>query len=296
MDERMIVDLYEQPIEEGEFRTKNEDGQQFRKRLIDRGEQLSTTVDIVSITHGSFAPEEFSDGNDFATLIVYELRFVATGGRRFKKATVKFKFEDAQKKTASDPVVHAVSPEGKWALNKTDTSRTIKWGANAGASIGSGPFAAEIGLVWETERIKNRTYYTSLTGEKKLDRAGWVGGVNTAVWTLGENEDKSDGIPTFLRTAVLLRRPENRPFSFMVHVKTDVDFVGTMKTLFGMEKKDPIDPVVIHPGRGYRTITSLDPQAHDLTRMDELNIKTVAEVMFVTIQEEAEHGTRTGSA
>ncbi|PNP54419.1 hypothetical protein FNYG_15629 [Fusarium nygamai] len=288
MDERMIIDLYEQPIEEGEFRTKNEKGTKFRKHLVDRGKQLSTTVDIVNITHGQFAPDEFSEADEFGTLIVYELRFLATGGRRFKKAMVKFKFEDAQRETANDPVVHAVSPEGKRALNKTEKVQNIKWGVNAGASIGSGPFSGEAGLAWEMEQIKYRTYYTSLSGQKMLDRPGWTGAENTAVWTVEENEDMSDGIPTFLRTAVLLRRPENRPFSFMVEVKTEVDFVGTIKTLFGMEKKDPIDPVEIDPGKGYRTIHSLDPKVHDLERMDELDLKKVAEVVVVTIQEEKE--------
>ncbi|KAI1775106.1 hypothetical protein F4818DRAFT_61496 [Hypoxylon cercidicola] len=282
MDEPLIVTLNEEPIEDGEFRIRNEKDQKFRPNLVDRGNSLSTKVDIVGITHG-----EFSKIADFGTLLVFELRFIATGGRRFKQATVTFRFEDAGGLTTRDPVVHAIAPRGRWALNKTEKVQNIKWGVNSGVNVGAGVAGGEAGILWEIEETKNRTYYTAVSGEKRVMRQGWTGEDNTAIWTLEENEDKSDGIPTFLRAAVLLRRRENVPFSFAVKVKTDVDFVGKVKTLFGFERKDPIDPVEIDPANfpeaGRPTIRSLDPELNNLDKMDKLNLKKVASVMVVTV-------------
>ncbi|GAW26178.1 putative ankyrin-3 [Rosellinia necatrix] len=118
-------------------------------------------------------------------------------------------------------------------------------------------------------------------------RQGWTGEANTVIWTLEENEDKSDGIPSFLRAAVLLRRQHNVPFSFTVKVKTNVDFVGKVKTLFGLERKDPIDPVEIGPAQfpepRHVSIRSLDPKLHNLAKMDRLDLRKVAKVMLVTV-------------
>ncbi|KAI1167465.1 hypothetical protein F5B18DRAFT_601871 [Nemania serpens] len=287
MDEPLIVNLNEEPIEDGEFRTRNEKDQNFRPNLVDRGNTLSTKVDIVGITHG-----KISKNAGFATMLVFELRFLATGGRRFKKATVTFRFEDAGGATASDPVVHAIAPKDKWALNKTERVQNVKWSINTGANVGSDPAAVEAGILWEMEEPKNRTYYTGLVGEKRLMRRDWTGEANAVIWTLEENKDKTDGIPTLLRAAVLLRRRENVPFSFTVKVKTDVDFVGEVKTLFGLERKDPIDPVEVDPANfpeaGLATISSLDPQLHNLDKMDKLNLKKVAGVMVSTVLDDDE--------
>ncbi|TRX93640.1 hypothetical protein FHL15_005612 [Xylaria flabelliformis] len=280
-DEPLLIILNEEPIEDGEFRTRNSEGQRFRPNLVDRGNSLSTQVDIVGITHG-----KFSKTPDFATLLVFELRFLAKGGRRFKKATVMFQFEDAGGSTARDPVVHAIAPKDRSALNKTDRVRNVKWGVNATANVGMDAAGAQMGTQWEVEEIKNQTYYTAVSGEKRLMRRDFTGEANTAIWTLEENEYKSDGIPNFMRTTVLLRRPQNVPFSFVVKVNTDVDFIGEIKTLFGRERKDPIDPVEIDPTNrpeSRATISSLDPKLHRLDEMDRLNLKKAGAVMVAML-------------
>ncbi|PQE04948.1 ankyrin-3 protein [Rutstroemia sp. NJR-2017a BBW] len=186
-----------------------------------------------------------------------------------------------------DPVVHAISPDGQWALNKTDRVQNVKWGANAGLKAGVAPVDLEAGLRWEVEEVKSRNFSTALTGSKRIMRRGFNGEENTVIWTLEENGDKADGLPTFMRAAVLLRRPYDVPFTFTVKVKTDVDFVGEVKTLFGMERKDPIDPAEIDPGKfpkaARSTVKSLDPKVHNLKEMDNLDLKEVADVEIVTL-------------
>ncbi|KID95455.1 hypothetical protein MAJ_08552, partial [Metarhizium majus ARSEF 297] len=282
MANQLTVNLFEEPIEEGEFRTKNKPNERFRPVLVDRGDQLCTKINIVGIIHG-----EMTGGDDLATLLVFEMRHIATGGRRFKGASVMFKFEDSEGKSDWDPVVHDISPEGQWALSKTEKVRNIKLGANAGLSAGIGPISAEAGLLWEMEEVKSREFYTKLTGAKKIIRKGFHGQENVAIWKLEENGNKQDGIPIFVRAAVLLRRPYDVPFTFTVKVKADVDFIGKVKTLFGLEKKDPIDPVEIGlgemPKAGRASMVSLDPQIHNLKAMDSLGLKDVADVTVTTV-------------
>jgi hypothetical protein len=282
-DHHLLVNLLDEPIEEGEFRTRNAPGREFRELLVDRGNQLITKVDIVGITHG-----EMADGENWATLLVFELRFVATSGRRFKSASVVFKFEDSKGQTNQDPVVHSMYPEGQWALNPTHTEKKVKYGANVGINAGIGPAGVEGGLLWEVEETKNRDFFTALTGVKRVIRSGYFGEANVVKWTLEENRDKRDGIPTFMRGAVLLKRPYDVPFTFTVKVKADVDFIGEVKTLFGwQETKDPIDPVEIDPGNlpkaGRSALKTLDPKLHKLEAMDNLNLKDAAEAMVVTV-------------
>ncbi|KAI0466815.1 hypothetical protein F4859DRAFT_507102 [Xylaria cf. heliscus] len=245
-DEPLPITLNEEPIEDGEFLTRNREGQRFRPSLVNRGNTLTTQVDIVGVAH-------------------------TTGGHRFKKATVAFQFEDAGGSSASGPVVHAIVPKDRSALNKTGRVQNVEWGFNAATNIGM-------------EEIKNETYYTAVSGEKRLMRRDFTGEANTVIWTLEENEHKSDGIPNFMRATVLLRRPRNVPFFFAVKVRADVDFIGEVKTLFGLDRKDPIDPVEIDPTNlpeaDCASISSLDTKLHRLDKMDKLNIRKVGEVMM----------------
>ncbi|OAA35385.1 hypothetical protein NOR_07964 [Metarhizium rileyi] len=286
MDE-LVINLSEVPVEQGKFRTQNSSNERFRPLLVDRGNQLLTKVRIVGITHG-----ELCETNDSATLLIFEFRFVATGGRRFKNASATFTFADSERQMRRDPVVHAICPDGQWALNRTEKIQTVKRGASAGIKAGVDLGGAELGFQWEATEAMSRGYYTALSGSSLVNRRPCVGDENVVVWELEENEDKKDGIPTFMRAAVLLRRPFDTPFTFTVKIQTDVDFIGEMKTLFGMERKDQIDPVEIAPGVSPRarhaTVATLDPKAHNLREMDNLDLKQVAGVTVVTILDGAQ--------
>ncbi|KAI6082168.1 hypothetical protein F4821DRAFT_264138 [Hypoxylon rubiginosum] len=281
MSDTMIINFVEEPIDEDEFRTKSKPGEKFRTALVeraaidDRGSQLLTKIDVVGITHGKLA-----EGDIPATLIVFELRFIALNGRRFTSAQVIFKFEDPDGNMSRDPVVHAVSPAGKWAINKTEKVQNIKLGANASINAGIEAAGMGAGVVWEFEEEKGQEFYTALFGTKRIIRKGWVGEDNVAIWTVEENEDEEDGIPTFMRTAVLLSRPQDVPFIFTVKVKTEVDFIGEVKTFFGLERKDPINPVEIGSGL---TLDTLDPKIHNLGDMKKLDLAKVANVAVVTL-------------
>jgi hypothetical protein len=283
MENELVVNLYEVPEEEGIFCTKNLPGEKFRSLLVDRGSQLHCKVSIVNITHGGLA-----EGDDLATLLVFEFEFLATSGRRFKAASVTLQFKDSEGKMVQDPVVHAISPNGKLALNKTEKKQNIRFGVNASINAGSEVARGEVGMFWEVEESKKQEFYTALTGSKRNQRRMHIGEDETVKWTLEENKDKKDGIPTFMRAAVLLRRPENVPFTFTVNVKTDVDFLGQVKTLCGLGKKDPIDPAEVDPrkstsARRQPRLESLDPQIHNLNEMSKFDLHQVADVRVATV-------------
>ncbi|KAK6196842.1 hypothetical protein LQW54_011157, partial [Pestalotiopsis sp. IQ-011] len=157
MEQSLTVNLNEEPIDDGEFRTRNEHNQKFRPNLVDRGNSLFTKVDIVGITHG-----KFSKTAEYATLLVFELRFIATGGRRFKQAAVTFQFDDAEGQATRDPIVHDIAPKDIFALNKTEKVQHIKLSANSGINVGIDAAGAQVGTLWEMEETRNRTFYTAL--------------------------------------------------------------------------------------------------------------------------------------
>jgi hypothetical protein len=265
--------------EESGFRTKNPPGKNFRNVMIDRGEALILRASIVGITHGTLAPD-----GDPATLLIFEFRFVSMkSSRRFISSTITLQFADASGDPELHPEVYRIAPEGSFALNKTTTVKKIKQSANAGLTAGFTFAGGNAGYTWEMEETKNREHWTRLSGVKKLFRE--YGGDNAVIWSIEENKNEKDGIPSFLRTAVLIRREDDVPFTFTVNVRTEVDFISELRTLFGREKVDEVDPVEVDSDVDPKAlkVESLDPEKVDLTKMGELNLGNHADVTIATV-------------
>ncbi|KAF2233517.1 hypothetical protein EV356DRAFT_567974 [Viridothelium virens] len=282
MEDELIINLVEDADEDSGFRLENAAGSNFRTGLIDSGTQLNVKARLVGVTHGRLASTE-----DPATLLNFEFRFMASGKRRFKQATVTLQFADSEGVASKDPEVLQVHPNGNFAINKTEREWTSKQGINAGLNVGSHLGGGELGVKWEMEETKKREYYTRLSGKSRVIGRTW-GSDNAAIWKLEESKDKNTegGIPSFMSTAVLLKRVGDSLFTFTINVKTDVDFVGTIRSLAGRERKDPIDPVEIDSKSQAqaRSVRSLDPNEFDLTDLDELP-KEATRVALVTISD-----------
>ncbi|KAI6082061.1 hypothetical protein F4821DRAFT_274468 [Hypoxylon rubiginosum] len=267
MADPIIFNLSEERIEEGEFQT--------------RSKPLNTPLikfEIVGITHGKLTRK-----GDLATLLSFEFRFIAPQScQRLTKVSVDLKFEDTEGQTSRDPVVHAISPEGSWEIGKTEVVRDVKYGADSSAHAGNEVLGAERGTLWGVKGLKSREFSISLTGVKNC-----AGKDNVVNWTLHENEYKESGIPTVMRAAILLRRPEDLPFTFTVKVKTQVPYIGEMKILYGLERMAPIDPVGVDPGRfpraGRAVLKTLDPKTYDLQEMDTLDLEHAVDVALLTL-------------
>jgi hypothetical protein len=276
--------LFEEGDPRGEsgYRTKNAPGQVARNVLIDRGESLVLRASLASVTHGDFSPNH----DDGASLLVFEFRFLSNSGRRFKKATITLVFDDASGDLRNRPEVHAIAPpEGKIAINKATSTKDVKHQFNAGLNVGVTGGGGELGYAWEASQVKETTHATTLTGFKRRD--GDWGAPNMARWIIEEDHVARDGIPTFLRAAVLLRRRDDVPFKFTIGVEYDTDLKGVFKRLIGQEKPDPVDPVQLG-GETARElddlrIATLDPKLVDLSNMKDMDIAKQSEVVLATL-------------
>ncbi|RFU79742.1 ankyrin-3 [Trichoderma arundinaceum] len=274
--------LFEGGERDSGFRTKNAPGDTARRVLIDRGEALIIRASLVSVTHGDFTPDLDSDA---ASLLIFEFSFITTNhSRRFTSAQIKLIFHDESGNIQNRPHVWAIAPQGKLSINKTasakDIRRNLDFSLN-GEILGVG---ARLGYVWETTQVQNIEHATVLTGSKRLLETAW-GKDNAVIWSLQEDHKRKQGIPSFLRAAVLLRRKNNVPFSFSISVDSGVDFSGLVRRMMGREKIDQIDPVKLDDDTDLDDlgIESLDLTATGVDNMKELNIEKYADIMIATL-------------
>ncbi|KAF2658951.1 hypothetical protein K491DRAFT_713194 [Lophiostoma macrostomum CBS 122681] len=272
-------------LEEGDpnsgFRTKNAPNEKARSVLVDEGNALVLRAALISVTHG-----DFTIGGDAATLLIFEFNYLSMkGSRRFTSGKIKLRFDNAKGDVKNRPIVDKIAPTGAFSINKTTSRRDIHQVLNAGINgeaIGIGP---ELGYLWETNVTKEKEHATRLAGVQRMLSEG-SGRDDTVVWTLEEDPVRKQGIPSFLRSAVLLRRRADVPFYFTIDVTTGVDFEGRLRRLLGMDKRDPVDPVQVDGGTNLTElgIASLDPKAGDidLENMKAIDIGKKADVIVAT--------------
>jgi len=274
-------------LEEGDpnsgFRTKNAPGDQARSVLIDHGDALILRATLASVTHGDFT----TDG-DAATLLIFEFNFTSMkSSRRFTSGKVTLRFEDASGNVKNRPVVERIAPAGTFAINKTMSTRDVHQAFNAGVQGGAAGITSELGYVWETSKVEEIEHATRLVGTKRL--LADFGKDDTVIWGLEEDTKKKQGIPSFLRAAVLLRRRDDVPFRFTIAVETELDFGGRLRRLLGLEKPDPVDPVELDKGTDLEELglASLDPNAAgiDLANMRNMDIGKKADIVIATLIE-----------
>ncbi|RBQ80833.1 hypothetical protein FVER53590_25651 [Fusarium verticillioides] len=273
--------LLQEGEDTSELRTRNAEGQRARNMLIDRGNSLILQAALTSVTHGDFTPD-----GDGASLLIFEFSFIGKGERRFTSGQINISFEDAMQATRNCPMVTAMSPSGKFAINKTTSARDIHQGFNASLGGGPGPVTGELGFIWEQSEIREDRHATTVVGLKRsLDVGG--GKTNTVSWIMEEDPRTKEGIPSFLRGGILLRRRADVPFRFTIKVKSEVDFGGKLRRLFGREEPDPVDPVELDEetdldGLG---IGRLDPDTPglDLHNMGSIDVAQHAHVVLASL-------------
>lgn len=86
--------------------------------------------------------------------------------------------------------------------------------------------------------------HTTVTGIARYDkRTG--GGKNAVQWVLMENKSQPTGIPSHLRSLILLRRENSDKFTAVVKIDVKADFKSSLAEMIG--KKDHDDPVIFDP-------------------------------------------------
>ncbi|KAK7709646.1 hypothetical protein SLS63_013161 [Diaporthe eres] len=278
LGEDLDIVLFPEGEEGAEFRTK---APPHHKNVYqaDHGDALFTKANIVSITHGTMAP-----GDDPATLLIFEFRFISMQpSRRFTTCNITVTFEDSDKVVDYCPVVHHIAPDGSFALHKTKAVRNVNLNLSAGLRAGFGGLAsAETGIAWKMDEAKDIENWTRLSGTRR--EVGSSGKDDAAVWSAAENAAAKSGIPSFLRTAVLLRRAADAPFNILFEIRAKADFNiadAVSRSLLGKKKVERLVPVKIDPEQ--TKVPTADPRVVDLNNLGKLKLGRFADVTLITI-------------
>lgn len=233
------------------FHLPNADDEDFRRVLAqttNASSPLNVTVRLVELHHGKMMHEQ---RRYHATLLLLEIRFQSSlQERRYKSANITVEFFDQGGNDRRDPHVMKLAPDRMHWLNKTTYDQTTSRGASLGVQAGMGGVGADAAVHWDAEYTKPKKFKATLTGRSHhSDGRKVFRGENAVTWTMQENEDECEGVPSFLQTAVLLMRPENALFFAKLRVKSNVDFITRLRRAlpFTTDQDKIIDPVVFTP-------------------------------------------------
>jgi hypothetical protein len=226
------------------------DGQVEQPNMIDYGTSLHVQADLVEVVHGTMF-----EGKDLATLIVVDFRFTSTDpSRRFRYAEIIYKFRDSDPSDTDPPRVHQIAPDGEFSMNRTEKTQALTRAANATAGSGFGPANVSLGLTWNLVETGTIIDQARLTGLKKVFERPRPP-PQTALWSLHENPNDRNGIPNFLRAAILLKRKTNERFCSTLTIKAKADLRYKFQDRSG---KLDIAPVDYDPGLPRSTTADFD--------------------------------------
>lgn len=275
MSEPTSFSIYLDTPDDGAYHVKNGPGEVQRQHIVDRGSALVVLADLTAVVHGTLAPSA-----DPATLIITTFQFLPTkASRRFLAATITMRFCSCS--SSPDPIVYRIAPLGHFSLTPTkhqiDLTRSADLSAHAGV-----PGTANFGttLRWEHKQSSEFKAQTTISGAIRLEGRKY-GQKNTARWSLLENPVQKSGIPTTVRTAVLLKRmTADDRFKAEVDVQAEVDLAskldGAIDKVFGKVESD--DAVVFDPGKK-GSVESVDGER--LGQTDLMALSAVSKTTFL---------------
>ncbi|KAI1129179.1 hypothetical protein F5Y10DRAFT_238741 [Nemania abortiva] len=267
------ITLFENGDEGSNFRTQNDPSAPFqRSNIVERRGAIDIRCTSTDIIHG-----HLKNGEGPATLIVYEFQFdPRKKARRIATVDIKISFTS---EGDGELEVLKISPRGRMALECTSQQETITIGgqANAGVDV----LGAELGSDWTWEKVVSRetTDATTVFGSIDLPDYRNYGPPSAASWTLLENQSLKNGVPAYLKTAVLLsRKQENEGFCGTFEIKTQVDLISRVSRLFGRTPKD--DPVRYNP-----TLRSKGKLVdYDMDSLDDIDLQALSRVSFTNYE------------
>lgn len=219
-------------------------GQEERSGVYDYGSELILQMNLVEVVHGTM---DESPNSLPATLIIADFHFNSlSASRRFRRATVELRFRDLSPNDANPPEVVGIAPEGTFRMNKTERIQELKRAAKADVGVA---LVANVttGVEWSLTDTETKYSSAKLTGIRHM-KYRKIEPQNVATWSMHENERDDNGIPSLLRTAILLRRKTNEQFHGAVIVNAKVDW----KTRINLESRiagGDINPVLFNPSR-----------------------------------------------
>ncbi|KAF8250915.1 hypothetical protein K440DRAFT_638754 [Wilcoxina mikolae CBS 423.85] len=278
------IELLSTGDEGSAFRMRNwPPGQTQRPHIIQDGSDLTVKGDLFSVIHGRETPDGAS-----GTLIVVDFQFIGSvpQQRRFRKAIIEIRFahEDQKVGTEFDPEVLSIAPCGSFLKSPSSEERESTIGANLGANAGlSGLAGVELGAQWQLRTAGKKETWTSLFGSVRVEEREW-GTSNTARWTITENELDRHGIPSLLRTAILVKPKTAGRFRALVAVDTEVDFLYAAKKVAkgcvkGFRGWNVVDPVYFDQKTNFK---DTNVENIDMNNLSACNLDSIALVESIT--------------
>lgn len=254
------------------FRPRNEPLSPWERRSVLASRSSSSLVVKVKLAlavHG-----KLSNG-DPASLIIVDFDFISMSTpRRFKYAMVEFVFKP-EKPGSTCPKLRSIAPSQYYYIQPT--KRKVEETHSIGASISAGiPGAsASARFTWDmTEESKDSVQAVVAS---TMSASCGFGDPDSATWVLRENTATKTGIPTRLQVAMLLERDKEAPdqkFLANVNIKTGVDFVSSVRRMFGANPRG--HPVVFDP------MTSPGPPLPNGINKEKLNETDLNELIDIS--------------
>ncbi|CZS79656.1 unnamed protein product [Fusarium graminearum] len=176
-------------------------------------------------------------------------------------------------KSWDEPSVYDIAPKGSFGLCRTNFTEEKKKDleASLGAQFGgSASLKAVYGLsnstvIGDKITISGQTYLDCNIGAEHDPDA-----CNAVEWNFYENKSQRSGLPTYVRTAILVRRETDEKFTatFTIRAKVGIltDMESSLKRLLGY--KD--DPIVFVPGMKEKTVfDDMTDELHKINLLDQ---------------------------
>ncbi|CAG1990396.1 unnamed protein product [Fusarium graminearum] len=222
--------------------------------------------------HGSFVDDQ--DQSQDGSLIILDWHLLPRDpSKRFKFVRINAVFQGPEGcKSWDEPSVYGIVPKGSFGLCRTNVTEErkkdleVSLGAQFGASAS---VKAVYGLsnstvIGDKVRITGQAYLDCNNGTERDPDA-----CNAVEWNLYENKSQRSGLPTYVRTAILVLRETDEEFTatFTVRAKVETltDMESKLKRLLG--SKD--DPIVFVPG--IKEKTAFDDMADELHKVSLLD-------------------------
>lgn len=255
------------------FRTQNDPAAPYqRKNVAERKGAIDIRCTCLDVIHGLLSADNYDDR---ATLIVLKFNFDSRKrARRVASANISLEFSSEQP-SQGDPEVYRIAPFESMAMVPTtaleEKKRWVDLKLRAPPLAG---FQAGTELGWERTAISERTDATRIIGTMDL-RGRNYGEPNSVSWTLLENETQGTGVPTTLRTAILLKRRNDVRFQCTVKLDVKVDFRSKLERMIGGKLKD--DPVLFDP--------DMDPtnrlEVYDILNLGAVDLERISGITLV---------------
>lgn len=276
-DDQFHLELEEVDEEEFELRIKSYGKKQHRNFTgYDQKGPAVVYGRRFATVHGRLIDD---DGNDKAgTLIILDWNFQSRDpDKRFKFVRINMVFAGPEGCLSwEEPAVYKMVPQGRFSLLRSTFTEEKKKSLAASLGIQPSLVSADVSPSYELSRtteiedsvhVSGQTYLDYSQGpERDPDRP------NAIEWTFSENTSQRSGLPTVVRTPVLLARETDAPFTATFSIRTKVSATSDLnmrfKKLLGQKEQD--DPIVFDPTMKEKTpLNQYSGALHEVDLMHE---------------------------